>query len=135
MVRALKVTCTVNFLLATAVLFGFVLYCLVTRRDVDSGWGFEGHHVRSDPSWFLVCIYQSALLLMSCKQRWDAQAKKVSPRFVCILLGVLGPALTLTDAFGRGHPQTFDVMLITYIGLSDIAYGLFPTRLFATNDT
>jgi hypothetical protein len=128
MVRALKVTCTVNFLISTAVLFGFVLYCLVTGRDLDTGWGFEGHHVRADPSWFLVGVYQSALLLMFFKRRWNAQAKKVSPRLVYILLGVLGPSLTLADAFGRGHPHAFDVMLVTYIGLSDIAYGLFPTN-------
>ncbi len=124
MVRALKLTCTVNFLLATGVFLGFVFYCLVTGRALDTGWGFD-ERIRRPASWVVVGIYQMALLLMFFAPR--SNVRGVDARLVFILLGIIGPSLTLTAAFSRGHPQAFDVILVTYIGLSDIAYGFFPT--------
>ena len=124
MVRAFKITCTVNFLLATGVFLGFVFYCLIAGRALDTGWGFD-ERIRRPASWVVVGIYQMGLLLMFFARRPNVRG--VHARFVFILLGIIGPSLTLADAFSRGHPQAFDVILVTYIGLSDIAYGLFPT--------
>ncbi len=124
MVRELKVTCTVNFLLATGVFLGFVFYCLITGRALDTGWGFD-ERLRRHASWVVVGVYQMGLLLQFFARR--SNGRGVLPRFLFILCGIIGPSLVLTDAFSRGHPQAFDVVLVTYIGLSDIAYGFFPT--------
>jgi len=116
--RWLKLIFTVNFLISMLAYGGYIVICLMRGMDIDAQLGVTGHHGRGGPAWAIVAFLEAQLLAAYLIQHFSDDSITFRDRAIYLLWG----ALIMLGAAGQP--------LLTYVGCSDVVYGLF-----GSNDT